>query len=142
MTATRATVDLLTEYYAAMETNDPARYGVYYDEDMTLTFGNSATIHGRQNVLAAFAEVLNKVRSLHHDLVNVWEQDGGVVVYESVGVWNLLDGTQVSINACTVLTVADGKFTDQRIYVDNTPLEAALARAARDSPDAVGRAGS
>ena len=76
MTASRGAVDLLTEYYAAMETNDPRRLGVYYADDMTLTFGNSATIHGRQNVLAAFAGVLNKVRSLHHDLVNVWEQDG------------------------------------------------------------------
>ena len=136
MTASQGTVALLTGYYAAMETNDPRRYGVYYAEDMTLTFGNSATIYGGQNVLAAFAEVLNKVRSLHHDLVNVWEQDGGVVVYESVGVWNLFDGTKISINACTVLTVADGKFTDQRIYVDNTPLEAALTRAARGTPDA------
>ena len=59
-----------------------------------------------------------------------------MIVYESVGVWNLFDGTQVPINACTVLTVADdGKFTDQRIYVDNTPVEAALAREARGTPD-------
>ena len=126
MRANQTTVDLLTEYYAAMESNDPRSYGAYYADDMTLTFGNSPTIRGRENVVAAFAEVLGRVRSLHHDLVNVWEQEGGVVVYESVGVWNLHDGTQVSINACTVLTVIDGKFTDQRIYVDNEPLTAAL----------------
>jgi hypothetical protein len=93
---------------------------------MTLTFGNSPTIEGRENVIAAFAEVLKRVRSLHHDLVNVWEQDGGVVVYESVGVWNLFDGTKIAINACTVLTLVDGKFADQRIYVDNAPVFAAL----------------
>jgi ketosteroid isomerase-like protein len=135
VTASREIVDLLTEYYAAMEANDPSLYGTYYAEDMMLTFGNSPTITGRQNVLAAFVAVLDKVRSLHHDLVNVWEQDdGGVVIYESVGVWNLFDGTQVSINACTVLTVVDGKFTDQRIYVDNAPVEAALARAEQTMP--------
>ena len=126
MSASQATVDLLTEYYAAMETSDPVRYGGYYAEGMTLTFGNSPTITGRENVIAAFAEVLGKVRSLHHDLVNVWEQPDGVVVYESVGRWNLFDGTQVSINACTVLTIVAGMFTDQRIYVDNGPLFAAL----------------
>ena len=138
MTASQATLDLLTEYYAAMETNDPLRYGAYYAEDMTLTFGNSPTITGRQNVIAAFAEVLGKVRSLHHDLVNVWEQGDGVILYESVGVWNLLDGSRISINACTVLTVADGKFTDQRIYVDNAPVEIALARAAHGAPGLAG----
>jgi ketosteroid isomerase-like protein len=124
--ASQATINLLDEYYGAMESNDPQRYGTYYAENMTLTFGNSPTIEGRENVVAAFAEVLNRVESLHHDLVNVWEQDGGVVVYESVGVWNLLDGRKISINACTVLTLTGGKFVDQRIYVDNAPVFAAL----------------
>ena len=126
MQASQATIDLLTEYYDAMESNDPRRYGTYYADDMTLTFGNSPAISGREGVVAAFAEVLGRVKSLHHDLVNVWEQDGGVVVYESVGTWNLFDGTAVSINACTVLTLVDGKFADQRIYVDNAPVAAAL----------------
>ena len=82
--------------------------------------------------------MLGKVRSLHHDLVNVWEQDDGVILYESVGVWNLFDGRRISINACTVLTVADGKFTDQRIYVDNAPVDAALAREAQGAPGLAG----
>jgi ketosteroid isomerase-like protein len=124
--ASQATIDLLNEYYAAMESNDPQRYGTYYADDMTLTFGNSPTIKGRENVLAAFAEVLDRVRSLHHDLVNVWEVDSGVVVYESVGEWRLHDGTKVSIGAATVVTLVDGKFVDQRIYVDNAPVAAAL----------------
>ena len=126
MSASQATRDLLVEYYAAMESNDPRRYGAYYSDEMTLTFGNSPTITGRENIVAAFTEVLSRVQSLHHDLVNVSEQADGVVVYESVGRWNLFDGTQVSINACTVLTIADGRFTDQRIYVDNAPLFTAL----------------
>jgi ketosteroid isomerase-like protein len=135
--ARQATIDLLTEYYAAMETNDPVRYGPYYADDMTLTFGNSPTIRGRDNIVAAFAEALGKVRSLHHDLVTVWEQGDGTVVYESRGVWNLFDGSQVSINACTVLVVQDGRFVDQRIYVDNAPVDAALAREAAADPSDV-----
>jgi ketosteroid isomerase-like protein len=123
--ASQATIDLLTEYYGAMESNDPRRYGTYYADDMSLTFGNDPTITGRENVVAAFTEVLKRVRSLRQDVVNVWEQNGGVVIYESVGVWNLFDGRKISINACTVLTLVDGKFADQRIYVDNAPVLAA-----------------
>ena len=126
MQASQATIDLLNEYYGVMESNDPRRYGAYYADDMTLTFANSPTIKGRDNVVAAFAEALNRVRSLHHDLVNVWEVDSGVVVYESVGEWRLHDGTKVSIGAATVVTLVDGKFVDQRIYVDNAPVAAAL----------------
>jgi ketosteroid isomerase-like protein len=124
--ASQATIDLLTKYYDAMEANDPERYGAYYADDMTLTFANSPAVTGRESVIAAFSDVLNKVRSLHHDLVNVWEEDGGVVIFESVGTWNLHNGTAISINACSVLTLVDGKFTDQRIYVDNAPVFAAL----------------
>lgn len=129
MQASKATIDFLTGYYEAMESNDPKRYGAYYAEDMTLTFANSPTVAGRAGALAAFGEVLGRVRSLHHDLVNVWEQDGGVVIFESLGIWNLYDGTSISIKACSVFTIADGKFTDQRIYVDNAPVFAALEKA-------------
>ena len=127
MRASQATIDLLTKYYDAMEENDPERYGAYYADDMTLTFANSPAVTGRESAIAAFSDVLNKVRSLHHDLVNVWEEDGGVVIFESVGTWKLHNGTAISINACSVFTFVDGKFTDQRIYVDNAPVLAALA---------------
>ena len=125
--ASQATIDLLTKYYDAMEENDPERYGAYYADDMTLTFANSPAVTGRESAIAAFSDVLNKVRSLHHDLVNVWEEAGGVVIFESIGTWNLRNGTAISINACSVFTFVDGKFTDQRIYVDNAPVLAALA---------------
>jgi hypothetical protein len=42
---------------------------------------------------------------------------GGVVIFESVGTWRFYDGSEASIKACSVFTVLDGKFTDQRIYV-------------------------
>jgi hypothetical protein len=61
--ASQATIDLLTEYYGAMESNDPRRYGTYYADDMSLTFGNDPTITGRENVVAAFTEVLKRVWS-------------------------------------------------------------------------------
>ena len=125
MRASQATIDFLTAYYDAMESNDPERYGAYFADGMTLTFANSPTVTGRDEAVVAF-EVLNRVRSLHHDLVNVWEEDGGKIIFESVGTWHLHDGSAISINACSVFTVVDGKFTDQRIYVDNAPLFAAL----------------
>ena len=127
MRASQATIDLLTKYYDAMEENDPERYGAYYADDMTLTFANSPAVTGRESAIAAFSDVLNKVRSLHHDLVNVWEEAGGVVIFESVGTWYPHNGTAISINACSVFTLVDGKFIDQRIYVDNAPVLAALA---------------
>jgi ketosteroid isomerase-like protein len=136
MRATAETIALLNDYYAAMEANDPRDFGAYYAEDMTLTFGNSPQITGRQNIITAFSEVLDQVSSLGHDLVNVWEEEGGVVFFESIGRWTLRGGRVIEINAASKLTIVDGKFVDQRIYVDNAPLNDALEQEAAQQDSA------
>jgi len=128
MRASTETVNMLTEYYTAMEAKDSRAYGSYYVEDMTLTFGNSPEIRGRDNVISAFSDALEDVVSLGHDLVNVWEEDGGVVFFESLGRWTLRGGAVIEIKAASKITVVDGKFVDQRIYVDNAPVFEALAQ--------------
>lgn len=128
MRASTETVKLLTDYYAAMEANTPNEFSSYYAEDMTLTFGNSPEIKGRDDVTAAFSAKLNQVASLGHDLVNVWEEEGGVVFFESVGRWTLHGGEVLEIKAASKITILDGKFVDQRIYVDNAPVDQALTR--------------
>ncbi|OZE37570.1 MULTISPECIES: nuclear transport factor 2 family protein [unclassified Rhodococcus (in: high G+C Gram-positive bacteria)] len=128
MRATSDTIDLLTEYYTAMQKNDPRQFAKYYAENMTLTFGNSPEIVGRENVVSAFSAALDRVESLAHDLVNAWEEDGGVVFFESLGRWTLRGGEVVEIKAASRITIVDGKFVDQRIYVDNAPVDEALLR--------------
>lgn len=119
---------MLTEYYAAMEANEPSRFGSYYADDMTLTFGNSSEIRGKENIIAAFSDKLNEVESLGHDLVNAWEEEDGVVFFESIGRWTLRSGVVIEIKAASKITMFGGKFVDQRIYVDNEPVFEALAR--------------
>ncbi|WP_329353157.1 nuclear transport factor 2 family protein [Streptomyces sp. NBC_01261] len=128
MRASTETVRLLTEYYAAMEANSPREFGSYYAEDMTLTFGNSPEIKGRENIIAAFTAKLDEVVSLGHGLVHAWEEEGGVVFFESIGRWTLRSGAVIEIKAASKITIVDGKFVDQRIYVDNAPVFEALER--------------
>jgi ketosteroid isomerase-like protein len=120
--ADQSTVDFLTEYFAVMEKKDNERLGDYYADDITLTFANAPTVTGKDVVLAQMAEIGGKVESLAHPLVNVWQEEDGVVVFEVDSAWRFLDGVEVTIRACSIFTIADGKFTDQRIYVDNSPI--------------------
>jgi ketosteroid isomerase-like protein len=126
--ASTETVSLLTGYFAAMEANNAREFGSYYAENMTLTFGNSPEIKGRKHIISALTDTLDKVVSLGHDLVNVWEEEGGVVFLEDIGRWTLRGGAVIEINAASKITIVDGKFVDQRIYVDNAPLFEALER--------------
>ena len=128
MRGSKETVRLLTEYFAAMEANNPREFGSYYAENMTLTFGNSPEINGRDHIISALSDMLDEVVSLGHDLLNVWEEEGGVVFFEDIGRWTLRGGQVIEIPAASKITIIDGKFVDQRIYVDNAPLFEALKR--------------
>ena len=124
--ADQATIDLLTDYFQAMEVKDFDRLGAYYAENITQTFANAPTITGRDTMLAQMRGLLGKVTSLAHPLLNVWQEDG-VVIFEVTSVWRFHNGTEVKINACSIFTIVDGKFTDQRIYVDNAPVGSFLS---------------
>ncbi len=124
--ANQATIDLLTDYFDAMESKDLARLGAYYADNITQTFANAPTITGRDAILERMASLLAKVKSLAHPLINVWQEDDGVIILEVTSVWHLHDDTVTEIDACSIFTVRDGRFTDQRIYVDNAPVDSAI----------------
>jgi ketosteroid isomerase-like protein len=120
--AGQATIDLLTDYFDAMEAKNFDRLGSYYADDVSLTFANAPTITGRDAVLDQMATLLGKVTSLAHPLINVWREDDGVIIFEVISIWRFHDDTIIKINSCSIFTLVDGKFTDQRIYVDNAPV--------------------
>jgi limonene-1,2-epoxide hydrolase len=121
--AAQSTISLLNDYFGAMESKDTERLGSYYADNITLTFANAPTITGRDAMLDRMVTLLGQVRSLAHRLINVWEEDGGVVILEVLSIWHLDDDSVIEITACSIFTIADHKFTDQRIYVDNAPVD-------------------
>lgn len=125
--ATQHTIDLLTDYFAAMEAKDSDCFAAYYADDITLTFAGAPVVSGRDAVRQQMIDTLSKVESLAHPLINVWQEDNGFVIFEVDSVWNLRDGTTTTITACSIFTLHDDKITDQRIYVDNGPISHQLS---------------
>lgn len=125
--ADQSTIDFLTEYFAVMEAKDYDRLGHYFADDVTLTFANAPAVTGKDAVLAQLSAVGGKVDSLAHPLVNVWREEDGVVVFEVDSIWRFPDGFEKTIRACTIFTIVNGQIADQRIYVDNSPIDAYLA---------------
>ena len=75
--ADQATIDLLIDYFDAMEAKDFDRLGSYYADNISLTFANAPTITGRDAMLNQMTTLLGKVKSLAHPLINVWQEEGG-----------------------------------------------------------------
>lgn len=120
--ADKSTIYFITEYFAVMEAKDYDRLAGYLADDITLAFVNAPTVIGKSAVLAQLSAIGGKVANLAHSLVNVWQEDDGVVVFEVDSVWRFPDGVEKTIRACSIFTIADEKITDQRIYVDNSPI--------------------
>lgn len=120
--ASQHTIDLLTDYFAGMQAKDSDRFAAYYAEDITLTFAGAPVVTGRDAVRQQMVDTLSKVESLAHPLINVWQEDNGVVIFEVDSVWTFRDGTTATITACSIFTISDDLITDQRIYVDNGPI--------------------
>ena len=125
--ADQSTVDFLTDYFAAMEAKDFNRLAGFYADDVSLTFANAPKITGKDVVLAQMEAIAGKVESLAHPLINVWQEEDGLIVFEVDSVWRFPDGVEATIRACSIFTIVEGKFTDQRIYVDNGPIDSRLA---------------
>jgi ketosteroid isomerase-like protein len=119
----QATVDFITDYFALMEAKNYERLADYLADDITLTFANTPTVTGKDTVLAQLSTIGSKVDSLSHPLINLWQEEDGIVVLEVDSVWRFPDGFETTIRACSIFTIVDNRFTDQRIYVDNTPID-------------------
>jgi len=66
-------------------------------------------------------DLLGNGRSLAQALINVWQDDDGVVIFEVTSLWHFRDDTEVKINACSIFTIVNGKFTDQDASTSTTP---------------------
>ena len=64
--ADQATIDMLTDYFAAVQAKDSERIRSYYSDDMTLTFANAPTVTGAEAVMAQITTLFVKVESFAH----------------------------------------------------------------------------
>ena len=55
--ADQATIDLLTDYFDAMEAKDSTRLASYYADNITLTFANAPQSYGALTVLRRFDRI-------------------------------------------------------------------------------------
>ena len=124
--APQETIELLNDYFGALEAKDFDRLRAFYADDVALTFANHPTITGAENVLALMADLAGKLDRIEHRLLRLWQEDDGVVVLEVRCIYHLNDSTVIEITACSIFVMADGRFADMRLYVDHAPVDAVL----------------
>ena len=128
--ASETTVDVVRRYYASIDTTKKMDEAIhFFTEDATLHFANNEPISGREAIHAAISGILDSVEAIRHDVQGVWEDEKGTVIFEVDVTYTLKDESEVALSGAVFCDMEDGRFREQRIYVDLAPLFAGMAAA-------------
>jgi SnoaL-like domain len=113
------TVAWLTRYYDLLDQNrvgDAIRG--FIAEGCTVRFGN----HGPTGFLEEARRMSKLVKGVGHRLVTVIEGEDGTIACELEVTYFKHDGTSITLPGSLFARVEDGRFVEQRAYIDHGPL--------------------
>jgi hypothetical protein len=58
------------------------------------------------------------VKGIRHEVLNAWEAEDGVLIFEVVAHYTLKDDRKVDVPGVVIAEVSDGRFQSQRIGAD------------------------
>lgn len=111
----------MKELFEAIDAMDAQAFADHFTESGRFRFGNAPTVTGRAEVAKSVTDFFATLNRLHHDILDVWEQDD-VVISEVEVTYIRKDGKEVGLPAVTVARCDGDAIDDYRIYMDINPL--------------------
>jgi ketosteroid isomerase-like protein len=124
----------LHEHYRRVDANDFAWLDQQLADDVEVRFGNRPPARGKQEVGATLADVHAPFHHSTHRFVEVWQQGHRTLIAFDV-TYAMKDGSEVRIETFTILDRFDGLIKRMKVYIDESPLRAALAPAAGEESE-------
>jgi ketosteroid isomerase-like protein len=119
--ATRAVREIL----AAVDSGDVDVLCRHVTDDVRFQFGNAEVITGQSAFEAASRAFFKSIAAIRHELLDLWEVDGGTVIAVMMVHYERLDGQKLSLPCCNLFGTRDGRVHDYRVYMDINPVLAA-----------------
>ncbi len=110
--------------FAASDSGDINAMLGFLTDDVVLVFGNADPVRGREAVGALSRQVTSKLRSVRHEIHDIWraEEDPNVFIARMTVHYVRLDGAVVSLPCCNIFGMTGGLVADYRIYMDVNPV--------------------
>lgn len=121
----------LHEHYRHVDANDFAWLDEQLAEDVEVRFGDRPPAVGKAAVAATLADVHAPFDHSTHRFVEVWQQGHRTLIAFDVS-YAMKDGSEVRLESFTILDRVDGLIKRMKVYIDESPLRAALAPAAEE----------
>jgi hypothetical protein len=111
-------MELLRRYYARVDAMDVDGCTEFFTEDARLQIGNNRPINGRRAIAKVLGAGLRGLRGIRHEIINAWEVDDNLVIFEVEVTYALENGRDVTITGAAVCLMDGAQFAEQRIYAD------------------------
>jgi ketosteroid isomerase-like protein len=111
--------------FAAIDGKQAHDFATFLTEDGEFRFGNGPAVHGRAAVGAYVEGFFGMIGASKHQLVRAWHDDG-TAVCEGMVTYTRLDGSKLTVPFVNVFYLRGDKIARYLIYIDNTPLFAAV----------------
>ena len=118
-------VRAVREIFAAIDSGDVDALCRQVTDDVRFQFGNAEVITGRSAFEAASIAFLQSIAAIRHELLELWEVDGGTVITAMRVHYQRLDGQKLTLPCCNLFGTRAGRVHDYRVYMDINPVFAA-----------------
>jgi ketosteroid isomerase-like protein len=94
-------------------------------DDVRLQLGNTEVTTDKSAFEATSRTFLNSIAAIRHELLDLWEVEGGTVIAVMTVHYERLDGQKLSLPCCNLFGTRAGRVHDYRVYMDINPVFAA-----------------
>ncbi|MFO7924130.1 MAG: nuclear transport factor 2 family protein [Bacteroidales bacterium] len=100
---------------------DAASFSSFLTDDVKFRFGNMPAVEGKDNVVEAVSGFYGSIRSLSHDIDNIWENEG-VVVCNGTVTYTRHDSSKLSVPFANIFKMKGDRIKEYLIYADISEL--------------------
>lgn len=101
----------------ALDSKNTEAVLAYLADDCIFQAGNAPAIQGKAAIKNTFDQFYPAVKSINHEITDIFESDDSVVQRGTV-TYTRLNGSTLTVPVCDVFKVRDNKITEYYIYID------------------------
>lgn len=102
---------------SALDSKKTEKVLEYLADDCILQAGNMPIIHGKEAIKNTFDQFYPAVKSIKHEITDIFEAEDKVVQRGTV-TYTKLDESILTVPVCDVFKISDNKITEYYIYID------------------------
>jgi hypothetical protein len=120
---TSNTTSFTSELFADIDRKDAKAFASRLSENARVRIGSAEPVLGRAAVVEGLTEFFGMIKSLQHEMVEQWDEDGATII-ESQVTYTRLDDQVVTVPAVTIFRRGEGEelIGDYRIFIDLGPV--------------------